>query len=175
MQEPQILINRFPFAREINMVEIERKFLVTSTDFKKEAFNQTRILQGFLNSHKERTVRVRLRESKGYLTVKGLSSQEGLTRYEWESEISKQDAENLLKLCEKGVIDKVRYEIKVDDHIFEVDEFFGDNEGLILAEIELKHISELFKKPSWLGEEVTGNIKYYNSQLSKQPFNTWHQ
>ncbi|MFC4722732.1 CYTH domain-containing protein [Geojedonia litorea] len=157
------------------MIEIERKFLVNSTDFKKEAFRQTRIVQGFLNSHKERTIRVRLRENTGYLTVKGLSDQKGLTRFEWETEISKQDAENLLKLCEKGYIDKVRYEIKVGDHIFEVDEFFGDNEGLILAEVELKNTTETHKKPDWLGEEVTGDLKYYNSQLSKQPFNTWNQ
>jgi adenylate cyclase len=157
------------------MIEIERKYLVTSTDFKKDAFKQSRIVQGFLNSHKERTVRVRLRENTGYLTVKGLSDQEGLSRFEWEREISKEDAENLLKLCEKGLIDKVRYEIKVEGHIFEVDEFFGDNEGLILAEVELKHTKEAFNKPNWLGKEVTGDIKYYNSQLCKHPFNTWHQ
>ena len=155
------------------MIEIERKFLVTSNNFKEEAFNKTRIIQGFLNTDKERTVRVRLKGDRGFLTVKGLSSDDGLSRFEWETEISETDAKLLLKLCEKGVIDKVRHEIKADNHTYEVDEFFGDNEGLIIAEIELNHISEIFKKPLWLGEEVTGNEKYYNSQLSKQPYKTW--
>ena len=155
------------------MIEIERKFLVTSNSFKEQAFNKTRIIQGFLNTDKERTVRVRLKGDRGFLTVKGLSSDDGLSRFEWETEISETDAKLLLKLCEKGVIDKVRHEIKADNHTYEVDEFFGDNEGLIIAEIELNHISEIFKKPLWLGEEVTGNEKYYNSQLSKQPYKTW--
>lgn len=155
------------------MIEIERKFLVTSNNFKEEAFKKTRIIQGFLNTDKERTVRVRLKGDRGFLTVKGLSSDDGLSRFEWETEIPETDAKLLLKLCEKGVIDKVRHEIKADNHTYEVDEFFGDNEGLIIAEIELNHISEIFKKPLWLGEEVTGNEKYYNSQLSKQPYKTW--
>ncbi|WP_283636325.1 CYTH domain-containing protein [Aquaticitalea lipolytica] len=155
------------------MIEIERKFLVTSNNFKEEAFKKTHIIQGFLNTDKERTVRVRLKGDRGFLTVKGLSSDDGLSRFEWETEIPETDAKLLLKLCEKGVIDKVRHEIKADNHTYEVDEFFGDNEGLIIAEIELNHISEIFKKPLWLGEEVTGNEKYYNSQLSKQPYKTW--
>jgi len=155
------------------MIEIERKFLVTSNNFKEQAFKKTRIIQGFLNTDKERTVRVRLKGDRGFLTVKGLSSDDGLSRFEWETEIPKTDAKSLLKLCEKGVIDKVRHEIKADNHTYEVDEFFGDNEGLIIAEIELNHISEIFKKPLWLGEEVTGNEKYYNSQLSKQPYKKW--
>jgi len=155
------------------MIEIERKFLVTSKAFKTEALKHFRIVQGFLNTHKERTVRVRLKGNKGYLTIKGESSNDGLSRFEWEKEISKQDAKSLLTLCEKGVIDKVRYEIPIGKHTFEVDEFFGDNEGLIIAEVELTSEDESFLKPDWLGEEVTGQIKYYNSQLSKHPFNTW--
>ena len=155
------------------MIEIERKFLVNSEDFKKESFKTSRIIQGFLNTHKERTVRVRLRESTGFITVKGKSSDDGLSRFEWEKEISKDETLALLELCEKGVIDKIRYEVKVGDHNFEVDEFFGDNDGLVVAEVELKSINENFEKPDWLGEEVTGNNKYYNSQLSKEPFNTW--
>ena len=155
------------------MIEIERKFLVISEAYKKEANRKTRITQGFLNTDEERTVRVRIRDNNGYLTVKGKSSDDGLSRFEWEKELSKQDAEALMKLCERGVIDKMRYEIKVGEHLFEVDEFFGDNEGLVVAEVELNHESEVFKKPDWLGEEVTGNIKYYNSQLSKKPFKTW--
>jgi len=155
------------------MIEIERKFLVKSDAFKNEACQKFRIIQGFLNRDPERTVRVRLKDDKGILTVKGLSSNDGLSRFEWEKEISKNDAKALLEFCEKGVIDKIRYEIKVNHHIFEVDEFFGDNEGLVVAEIELNSEGETFTKPDWLGEEVTGNIKYYNSQLSKLPYNTW--
>ncbi|MCF7567319.1 CYTH domain-containing protein [Sabulilitoribacter arenilitoris] len=155
------------------MIEIERKFLVTSNNFKNLAFKSTRIIQGFLNRDPERTVRIRLKDDIGVLTVKGKSSTNGLSRFEWEKEISKQDAESLFKLCEKGIIDKMRYEVKVESHIFEIDEFFGDNEGLIMAEVELQNENESFKNPDWLGEEVTGNIKYYNSQLSKQPYKTW--
>ncbi|AJR03035.1 CYTH domain-containing protein [Siansivirga zeaxanthinifaciens] len=155
------------------MIEIERKFLVVSNDYKTKAFNHTRIIQGFLNTHKERTVRVRIKGNQGFLTVKGLSTSNGLSRFEWEKEISTEEAEMLLKICEPGVIDKTRYEVKIDNLIFEIDEFYGDNEGLIIAEIELENENDTFLKPSWLGEEVTGNIKYYNSQLSKQPFKLW--
>jgi len=155
------------------MIEIERKFLITSDTYKDEAHQKFRIIQGFLNRDPERTVRVRLKDDKGMLTVKGLSSNDGLSRFEWEKEILKKDAKALLEFCEEGVIDKLRYEINVGKHTFEVDEFFGDNEGLVIAEVELNSEDEIFEKPNWLGEEVTGNIKYYNSQLSKQPFNTW--
>jgi CYTH domain-containing protein len=155
------------------MIEIERKFLVISDAYKAEAFKKTRIIQGFLNTNPERTVRVRLKENQGILTVKGISSNDGLTRFEWEKDISKPEAEALLELCEKGIIDKIRYEVKVENHIFEIDEFFGDNKGLVVAEIELKTEDEIFSKPKWLGVEVTGDSKYYNSQLSKNPFNTW--
>jgi adenylate cyclase len=155
------------------MIEIERKFLVTSNAFKDEAFKKTNIIQGFLNTDKERTVRVRLKGDEGFITVKGKSTNDGLSRFEWEKEISKIDAEALLKLCEKGIIDKIRYEIKVGKHIFEVDEFSGNNEGLIIAEVELDSETETVIKPKWLGKEVTGQLQYYNSQLSKKPFNTW--
>lgn len=155
------------------MIEIERKFLVTSNAFKKESHQKFRIIQGFLNRDPERTVRVRLKDNNGILTVKGMSSNDGLSRFEWEKNISKNDAKELLEFCEKGVIDKIRYEVKIDKHIFEVDEFFGDNHGLVIAEIELKSENEAFTKPDWLGKEVTGDIKYYNSQLSKQPFKMW--
>ncbi len=155
------------------MIEIERKFLVLSEDFKKESFKQTRIIQGFLNTDPLRTVRVRLKGEEGFLTVKGKSTDDGLTRFEWENEISKQDAEALFDLCEETVIDKIRYEVKQGEHVFEIDEFFGDNEGLVIAEIELQHKDEHFQSPDWLGREVTGDIKYYNSQLSLTPFKTW--
>lgn len=155
------------------MIEIERKFLVISEAFKKEAFKDTRIIQGYLNSHKQRAVRVRLKGELGYLTIKGESSKNGLSRFEWEKEIAKDEAESLLKLCESTIIDKIRYEIEVGNHIFEVDEFFGENEGLIVAEVELNFENEIFEKPNWLGSEVTGDIRYYNSQLSKQPYTSW--
>jgi len=156
------------------MIEIERKFLVTSHLYRTEAFKKTRIIQGFLNTAKERTVRVRIKGDKGFLTVKGKSFNNGLSRFEWEKEITVVEAENLLKICEKGTIDKIRYEVKFGNHIFEVDEFHGDNEGLVVAEIELKDENQVFEKPKWLGKEVTGDIRYYNSQLSKQPFITWN-
>lgn len=155
------------------MVEIERKFLITSDVYKSEANRKTRIIQGFLNRDKERTVRIRLRDDQAYITVKGESSEDGVSRFEWEMEIPKTDAQALLNLCEKGVIDKIRYEVQFGNHLFEVDEFFGENEGLIVAEVELDDVSEFFEKPKWLGEEVTGNPKYYNSQLSKHPFKDW--
>ena len=155
------------------MTEIERKFLVLSKAYRKEAYKTTKITQGFLNTDPERTIRIRIKGDKGILTVKGLTSQAGTTRFEWETEVLKQDAEALLILCETGIIKKLRYEVKVGNHIFEIDEFLGDNQGLVIAEIELKSEDEAFKKPEWLGKEVTGYIRYYNSQLSKQPYKTW--
>lgn len=155
------------------MIEIERKFLVKSMHFVDNAVSSTKIIQGFLNTHPERTVRIRIKEEKGFLTVKGKSNETGTTRFEWETEIAHIDAQKLLQLCEKGVLEKTRYLVPFEGHNFEVDVFDGENKGLILAEIELTTESELFQKPHWLGEEVTGDIKYCNSQLSKQPFNTW--
>lgn len=155
------------------MQEIERKFLVTSKAFKKEAFKSTRMAQGFLNSHKERTVRVRISDKKGFLTIKGESSASGLSRFEWENEIPLVDARDLLQLCEPGQIEKTRFYINIGKHIFEVDEFLEENQGLIIAEVELTSEDEEFEKPDWLGEEVTGDVKYYNSMLSKQPYSKW--
>lgn len=156
------------------MEEIERKFLILNTpDFRQEAFRKTRIVQGYLNSAVERTVRVRIRGEAAFLTVKGQSSSNGLSRFEWEREISVSEAEDLMKLCEPGTIEKIRYEIKFGNHIFEADEFLGENEGLLLAEVELEAEDEKIAKPAWLGEEVTGNKKYYNSYLSKFPFREW--
>ena len=156
------------------MIEIERKFLVSSLEFKREAFKHFRITQGFLSTDPERTVRVRIKDQKGYLTVKGPSSEDGLSRFEWEQDISEDDARALLDLCVQSVIDKTRYEVQSGNHVFEVDVFGGRNEGLILAEVELKSEDEEFISPDWLGEEVTGIPKYYNSQLSIEPFKTWN-
>ena len=157
----------------MKMVEIERKFLVSSNAFKEEAFTQNRIKQGYLSSVPERTVRVRIKGEKGYLTIKGISNESGLSRFEWEKEIPVDEAEKLLLLCETGVIDKTRFEIKTGNHIFEVDEFYGENEGLVMAEIELKYEFETFEKPIWLAQEVTNDKRYYNSYLSNNPFKKW--
>lgn len=152
--------------------EIERKFLVKG-EFKNLASKETRIVQGYLSSVPERTVRVRIKGDKGFITIKGIGSASGATRYEWEKEIPTSEVEELLKICELGVIDKTRYLVKVGNHTFEVDEFYGENKGLTVAEIELGSESEEFVKPEWLGEEVTGNTKYYNSMLMKKPFTKW--
>ncbi len=155
------------------MIEIERKFLVTSEDFKKEALSQKRIQQGYLSSIPERTVRVRIKENQAFLTIKGASNETGMSRFEWEKEISVDEAKKLLLLCEKGVIDKTRFEVKIGNHTYEVDEFYGENQGLIMAEIELNSENETFEKPNWLGKEVTNDKRYYNSYLSKNPFTLW--
>ena len=155
------------------MIEIERKFLVSSDSFKNDSSSKNRIVQGFLNTNPERTVRVRIKGGSGFLTIKGKSNKSGTSRFEWEKEIEVTEAEQLLKLCEVGVLEKTRYEIPVGKHVFEVDEFYGKNEGLIIAEVELNSEDEVFDKPAWLGKEVTGDVKYYNSQLSKNPFEKW--
>ena len=155
------------------MVEIERKFLVKNEDFKAEFYQKNRITQGFLNTDPLRTVRIRIKDETAFLTVKGKNNEAGLSRFEWEKEIDKTEAESLLKLCEPGMIDKTRFLVKSDSHIFEVDEFYGENEGLIVAEVELASETENFEKPKWLGQEVTGDPKYYNSQLSKNPYKSW--
>lgn len=157
------------------MIEIERKFLVRSAAYKKMATSQKRIVQGFLSTHPERTVRVRLMGDIGYLTIKGKSNETGTTRFEWEKELARREAEALLEICEKGIIDKVRYYVPYGKHLFEIDEFYGENEGLIVAEIELIEEMEAFERPLWLGEEITGNVRYYNSKLSKEPFKTWQR
>lgn len=153
--------------------EIERKFLVNSDIYKQLAYKKSYIKQGFLNSKKERVVRVRIKNDSGFLTIKGPSNKNGTTRFEWEKEITRTEAENLLELCEEGIIEKYRYLVKVNQHTFEVDEFLGTNEGLLVAEVELNNENENFTKPEWLDKEVTGIVEYYNSNLSKNPFCNW--
>lgn len=152
--------------------EIERKFLVNG-EYKSLALKQTRIIQGYLCSVPERTVRVRVKGDKGYITVKGIAGISGASRYEWEKEIGIEDAKELLAICEPGVIDKTRFIVKSGRHSFEVDEFYGENIGLTLAEVELSSEDELFEKPDWLGAEVTGDARFYNSMLVKNPFTKW--
>ena len=153
--------------------EIERKFLVKA-DFRSWVIKETRITQGYLSSVPERTVRARIKGDKGFLTIKGIGSESGASRFEWEREVSLEEASSLLEICEPGVIDKTRFIVPEESGLkFEVDEFYGDNEGLIVAEIELPSEDHPFKKPDWLGEEVTGDVRYYNSMLMKNPFKKW--
>lgn len=152
--------------------EIERKFLVTG-EYKSKASEQSRIVQGYISSARGRTVRVRIRDGKGYLTIKGASNASGVSRYEWEKELPLAEAEELMKLCEPGVIDKTRYLVQSGRHTFEVDEFYGENDGLVVAEVELTSEDEAFEKPDFVGREVTGDIRYYNSQLMKHPYKDW--
>jgi len=153
-------------------LEIERKFLVKG-DFSAQIDTYSRIIQGYICADKDRTVRVRICGDKGFLTIKSASNERGWSRYEFEQPISVADAEELLKLCLPGVIEKVRYWIKVGEHIWDVDIFHGENEGLIMAEIELESEDETFQLPEWVGKEVTGDPRYYNAMLSKQPFCQW--
>ena len=152
--------------------EIERKFLVTG-EYKSQAYAQSHIVQGYISSARGRTVRVRIRDDKGYLTIKGASNESGTSRYEWEKEIPLNEAEELMRICEPGIIDKTRYLVRSGRHIFEVDEFYGENDGLVVAEVELASEDEPFEKPPFIGREVTGDVRYYNSQLMKQPFKSW--
>ena len=152
--------------------EIERKFLVAG-DFKQGASESFRLVQGYISTDPDRTVRVRIKGDQGFVTIKGRSSADGLSRYEWEKEIPVEEARELMNLCGPGIIDKTRHLVPFEGHVFEVDEFYGSNQGLVLAEIELADEQETFPKPSWLGEEVTGDIRYYNSMLMKCPFIEW--
>jgi len=153
--------------------EIERKFLVTSHEFKSQSFKHTRIIQAYISKIPDRTVRLRIKGETAFITIKGEASDSGTTRYEWEKEIPINEATELLKICEPGTIDKTRYEVKAGNYTFEIDEFHGENSGLIVAEIELLNETDKFEKPIWLGEEVTGDIKYYNSELTNTPFSKW--
>ena len=160
--------------------EIERKFLV-SGEFRQDSPESYRIMQGYICSDQDRTVRVRVRGDKGFLTIKGRSSADGLSRYEWEKEIPLHEAQDLMAICEAGVIDKTRYIVEARQEnspgsrlfLFEVDVFHGANEGLVVAEIELESPEESFPHPEWLSEEVTGDKRYYNSWLAAHPFSTW--
>jgi len=154
-------------------MEIERKFLVKHEGFKDEARCKTRITQGYLSSVPERTVRIRVKGDQGFITIKGSSNDTGVSRYEWEKSIPVEEARELLRLCEPGIIDKTRYLIDAGEYTFEVDVFHGDNEGLIIAEIELPDEDAAFERPEWLGQEVTGDNRYYNAMLSSNPYRFW--
>ena len=154
-------------------MEIERKFLVRGDDFKRRAHKSYRIKQGYISSGNGRTVRVRIRDNQGFLTIKGPSLDGGLSRYEFEHEISLEEAEQLFRICEPGVIDKTRYLVSSGNHTFEVDEFYGDNEGLVIAEVELSSPDEPYEKPDFIGDEVRGDHRYYNSHHRRNPYKDW--
>ena len=156
-------------------LEIERKFLVLDDSYKREAFSKSHIRQGYICSERGRTVRIRIRDNQAYITIKGPSLDGGLSRYEFEQEIPLADAEKLMTLCEPGQIDKFRWLVKSGDHTFEVDEFFGDNEGLVMAEVELSSPDEQPIFPHFIGKEVTGDRRYYNSQLRQNPYRLWKE
>ena len=154
-------------------LEIERKFLVKKGDaYKSAAFSSSHIQQGYIPAEGA-TVRVRTRDDKAYLTIKGKSVNGGMTRYEFEKEITMDEAQHLLQLCQGGVIDKRRYLVKSGNHIFEVDEFYGDNEGLVMAEVELESEIEAYEKPDFIDREVTGHKRFYNTNLLTNPFYKW--
>ena len=153
--------------------EIERKFLVVG-EYKRFAHSCSHLVQGYIASGR-RTVRVRISDDRAWLTIKGPSHDGGLSRFEWEKEIDAHEALELLPLCEGALIDKHRYLVNIDNHTFEVDEFHGDNEGLTIAEVELSSIDEAFSRPEWLGAEVTGIKRYYNSQLRSHPYKEWSE
>ena len=155
------------------MIEIERKYLVTSTHFLNDYFTKNDICQGYICSLPERTVRIRIKGEKGYITIKGLSGENQVSRFEWEKEIPAAEAKELLKLCEQSIIEKTRYEVQSGKHIVEVDVFYGENDGLIIAEIELENENDYIEKTLWLGKEVTTDERYFNAYLSKNPFKTW--
>ena len=157
----------------MNYREIERKFLVRGDDYKEAAVRSYRICQWYLTREPGRTVRVRIRDSQAFLTIKGAADASGMSRFEWEREIPMADAEALMTLKVSSVIDKRRFLVPFEGHTFEVDEFYGDNAGLTIAEVELGSTGEQFGKPSWLGEEVTGDRRYYNSALSRKPYCEW--
>ena len=154
------------------MQEIERKFLVTDDSYRALAYDKSEILQGYICSGHGHTVRVRTRGDKGYITIKG-PSMDGISRFEWEKEITLEDARDLFSLCRAGRIEKTRYLVRSGMHTVEIDEFHGENEGLVFAEIELSDVNESYERPPFLGEEVTGNHRYYNAYISKHPYTTW--
>ncbi len=153
--------------------EIERKFLVTSDAYRSMAASSSHIMQGYICSDTGRTVRIRLRDERAYITIKGPSDKAGLSRYEWEKEIPANEGRELMLLCQPGIIDKCRYLVPCGNHTFEVDEFYGDNEGLVVAEVELSAEDEPFERPPFLGREVTGDRRYYNSHLQQKPYKLW--
>ena len=156
-------------------LEIERKFLVLNKDYIKESFGHYDIVQGYIAHQNGNSVRIRITDNDALLTIKGPSDQKGMSRYEWNHHIDVADARELILLCGNDLIEKRRYLVHSGPHVFEVDEFYGDNEGLIIAEVELRSEVEAFAKPDFIGAEVTGDRRYYNAYLTKHPFCQWQK
>lgn len=159
------------------LIEIERKFLPSNSfsisEIEKLSQRKYHITQGYISNDPERTVRIRSKDDKGYITIKGIGNKNGPTRFEWEKEISAKEAFELLQLCQKGIIIKTRYETLFEGNIFEIDVFENENKGLVIIEIELESENQLFEKPLWLGNEVTTDFRYFNAYLSQNPFLEW--
>ena len=156
-------------------MEIERKFIVKNNAYVEKAFRKRRIVQGYICSDAERSVRVRICEDEAFLTIKSATNKRGWSRYEFEQPLQMNDANELIKLCQPGLIEKTRYDVKSGHHTWEVDVFQGENEGLVVAEIELASEDEVFKLPEWVGQEVSGEPKYYNMMLAMQPYTRWQK
>ena len=154
-------------------IEIERKFLVLNDSYKREALGHSHIQQGYICSNERRAVRVRIRDNRAYLTIKGPTPEGGLPCFEFEKEITLEEGKQLMRLCEPGIIDKVRWLVKSGEHTFEIDEFFGENKGLVMAEVELSSVDDEVLIPAFIGEEVTGDPRFFNSHLRINPYRTW--
>lgn len=154
-------------------IEIERKYLVKDSSYRNKAVSQHRIMQGYISQDPDRTVRVRLKDGKGYITIKSRPDEKGWSRYEFEKQITAEEAHELFKLCLPSVIDKVRYNVPFGNILVEVDEFGGDNAGLVVAEIEMESEDQVYDVPDFIGQEVTGDVRYYNVQLARQPYKEW--
>ncbi len=154
-------------------IEIERKYLVHDTSYRAMATSSNHIAQGYLSQDPDRTVRVRIKNNCGYLTIKDRPNKNGWSRYEFEKEITLAEAQELIKMCIPPVIEKTRYNVPYKGIVVEVDEFHGDNDGLIVAEIELEQEDQVFETPAFITQEVTGDVRYYNVQLAKNPYKLW--
>jgi len=166
MLRPLVKNTYLPSSKKTSMIEIERKFLVHSMNFIQQASKKAVIRQGYLSKDPERTVRVRIKDQQSFITIKGISSASGMSRFEWEKELSLEEGSQLLKLSLPTIIKKKRYFVPHEHLLFEVDVFEGAHQGLVLAEVELKSETEKINLPTWIGEEVTGDPNYYNAVLA---------
>lgn len=154
-------------------LEIERKFLVKGNDYRNEAYKYYDMVQGYIAHENGRSVRIRITNTESLITIKGPTDAKGMSRYEWNHTIDKRDAVELMELCQGSKIEKRRYLIHSGPHVFEIDEFHGENEGLVIAEVELTSENEVFQKPDFIGDEVTGDKRYYNAHLTRDPYKNW--
>ena len=166
---------RTNLRKQINTtsIEIERKYLVINDSYKEKAYDHSRIQQGYISNDNGKVVRVRIRDNQAYITIKGPTSEGGLKCLEIEKEITLDEGKLLMEICELGLIDKERWLVYYQGHTFEIDEFFGDNEGLVMAEVELSSEEEWVELPEFIGKEVTGNKRYFNNQLRQHPYCKW--